>query len=95
MASPMKNRNNDRWSRVGSASTDHGRWNFSTPLAKNARIGARLWGLYRGGCVIVTYRRAHCCNNVASKAHVRAMTKLRNQSELTQIADFEGEKGGG
>jgi hypothetical protein len=40
------------------------------------------------------YRRAHCCNNVASRAHVRLMTKLRNQSELAQTADFGGEKGG-
>jgi hypothetical protein len=41
------------------------------------------------------YRRAHCCNNVASRAHVRPITKLRNHSELTQTADFGGEKGGG
>jgi hypothetical protein len=45
--------------------------------------------------VIVRYRPAHCCSNVASRAHVRLMTKLRNQSELTQTADFGGENGGG
>ena len=45
--------------------------------------------------MIVRYRRAHCCNIVASRAHVRLIAKLRNQSELTQIAYFGGEKGGG
>ena len=43
----------------------------------------------------VRYRRAHCCNNVASRAHVRLIAKLRNHKELTQIAYFGGEKGGG
>jgi hypothetical protein len=43
----------------------------------------------------VRYRRAHCCNNVAKSAHVRLMTKLRNHSELTQIAYLGGENGGG
>jgi hypothetical protein len=41
------------------------------------------------------YRRAHCCNNVASRALVRLIAKLRNQSELTQTADFGGVNGGG
>ena len=45
--------------------------------------------------MIVTYLRAHCCNNVARSAHVRPITKLSNQRELTQIANFGGENGGG
>ena len=43
----------------------------------------------------MTYLRAHCCNSVASSAHVRLMAKLENQNELTQIAYVGGEKGGG
>ena len=38
------------------------------------------------------YLRAHCCSNVARRAHVRLIAKLRNQSELTQMACFDGEK---
>ena len=41
------------------------------------------------------YRRAHCCSNVARRAHVRLITRLKNQSELTQTAWFGGENGGG
>ena len=41
------------------------------------------------------YKRAHCCNKIANRAHVRLMTKLKNQSELTQTADAGGENGGG
>lgn len=41
------------------------------------------------------YRRVHCCNQVASSAHIRLRHKLKNQSELIKIADREGEKGGG
>ena len=41
------------------------------------------------------YRRAHCCNDVANSAAVRLITKLRNQSELTQMAYLGGENGGG
>ena len=44
---------------------------------------------------MLTYRRAHCCNNVASSAHVRLIDKLKNQSELTQMEYCGGEKGGG
>lgn len=33
------------------------------------------------------YRRAHCWNNVAIKAQVKLITKLNNQSQLTQTAD--------
>jgi hypothetical protein len=66
---PAKNRNRERCSIVGSASTAHGRRNLSTPSAKNARMRARLCGLYRGW-VTLRYRRAHCCSNVASRAHV-------------------------
>ena len=40
------------------------------------------------------YRRVHCCNRVASKALVRLMAKLENQSEFTQIAYLGGENGG-
>src|SRR6266702_3738007 len=45
---PAKNRNRETCSNVGNASTAHGRRNFSTPSEKNARIRARLCGLYRG-----------------------------------------------
>jgi hypothetical protein len=45
--------------------------------------------------VILRYRRAQYCNNVASIAHVRLMFKLKNQSEITQMEDMGGEKGGG
>jgi hypothetical protein len=78
-----KKRNSDRCGRAGNASTAKEGEKFSSPLAKNARIDALRWGLYRGGCVIVTYRRAHRCSNMASRAHMRLMTKLRNQSKVT------------
>ena len=39
------------------------------------------------------YRRAHWCNNVASRAQVRLMARLRNQSELTQTAYTGGTNG--
>ena len=41
------------------------------------------------------YLRAHCCNDVAKRAQVRLVTKLKNQSEFTQTALFGGENGGG
>ena len=37
------------------------------------------------------YRRAHLCMNVANIAQVRLITRLKSQSEFTQIADFEEE----
>jgi hypothetical protein len=40
------------------------------------------------------YRRAHRCTNVADKAQVILMAKLKNQSELTQTACFGTEKSG-
>ena len=45
--------------------------------------------------MILTYRCAHCCNDVANGAAVRLITKLRNQSEFTQMAYIGGENGGG
>ena len=39
------------------------------------------------------YRRAHFWSNVAKSPHVRLMTKLRNQSELTHTAEVGGENG--
>jgi hypothetical protein len=45
--------------------------------------------------VNLRYRRAHCCSNVASRAQVILITKLRNQSALTQMAKFGGVNGGG
>ena len=39
------------------------------------------------------YRRAHCWSNVAKSAHVRLMSRLRNQSELTHTAEAGGENG--
>ena len=41
------------------------------------------------------YRRVHCWNMVASKAPVRLMARLENQSKFTQIAYLGGENGGG
>ena len=78
-------------SRVGNASTAQETCHLSTPSEKNARSRARLCGLYRDGCVILMYRRAHFCMNVANIAQVRLIDTLKNQSELTQMADFEGE----
>jgi len=89
---PAKKRNRERCRREGNASTTAGKCKSSTPLKKNARMRARLCRLYRGGWVILMYRRAHCCSNVARKAHVRLMVKLRNHSILTQMACFCGEK---
>ena len=38
------------------------------------------------------YLRAHCCREVASSAQVRLITRLKNQSELNQMADMGGLK---
>ncbi len=64
---------------------------LSTPSEKNARSRARLCGLYRDRCVILMYRRAHFCTNVANIAQVRLITALKIQSELTQMVETEGE----
>src|SRR6266702_972138 len=86
-----KKRKRERCKIVGNASTTLGRRRLSTPSEKKARIRPRVCGLDRG-CVSLIYRRTHCCNNVASKAHVRLMAKLKNQSELTQMAYIGGVK---
>ena len=91
MTRPTKKRKRDRCSRVGNASTAHKTCHWSTPSEKNARSRARLCGLYRDDRVILMYRRAHLCMNVANIAQVRLIDTLKNQSELTQMADFEGE----
>src|SRR6266702_3353752 len=41
------------------------------------------------------YLCAHCCSNVASRAQVRPIIKLKNQSAFTQTAWFGGENGVG
>ena len=41
------------------------------------------------------YRRDHWCSDVANRAQVRLMTKLKNHSEFTQIAYLGGENWGG
>jgi len=41
------------------------------------------------------YRRAHYRANVANIAHVRLITKLKDQSVFTQTAYVGTEKGGG
>jgi len=41
------------------------------------------------------YRRAHWRSITAKSAHVRLITKLKNQSEFTQIAYLDGENGSG
>ena len=64
---------------------------LSTPSEKNARRRARLCGLYRDGCVILIYRRAHFCMNVAHIAQVRLISTLKDQSEFTHTAELEGE----
>src|SRR5712671_6058259 len=94
---PQKNKNSERCNRAGNPSTTRGTCSSSTPLAKNARIRARFSGLCRTGRVTLMYmyRRAHWCKDVARRAQVRLIDKLRNQSEFTQIAYLGGEKGGG
>ena len=87
---PPKNRKTEMCRRVGNASTAQGRCNLLMPSAKKERIRARLWGPYRGW-VILTYRRTHCLRRVARSAQARLIVKLRNQSELTQMAYFGGE----
>lgn len=47
------------------------------------------------GWVIVTYRRVHWCSNVANRAEVRLMARLKNHREFTQTAYSGGEKAGG
>lgn len=51
----------------------------------------RLCGPYRDGCVILMYRRAHFCMNVANIAQVRLISTLKNQSEFTHMAELGGE----
>jgi len=41
------------------------------------------------------YRRAHWRTIIAKSALVRLITKLKNQSEFTQMAYLGGENGGG
>ncbi len=77
-------------SRVGTASVANRKCKLSVLLKKNSRIRARLCGLL-SGWVTLMYRRVHCCNRVASKALVRLMAKLENQSEFTQMAYLGGE----
>src|SRR5580658_1784211 len=95
MASPPKKRNRERCSSVGSPSTAHGICILSTPSAKNARIRARISGLHLVRRARRRYRRAHCCNDVAHKAQLKLMTKLKNQREFTKTAYLGGENEGG
>jgi hypothetical protein len=37
--------------------------------------------------------RDHCCNDIAKSAYVRLITRLKNQSEFTQMAYLGGENG--
>ena len=91
---PAKNSDTETCINVGNASTTIEKWLLSTPSAKKERIRARLCRLERV-CVTLRYLRAHCCSNVASRAQVTLITKLENQSELTQTANVGGENGGG
>jgi hypothetical protein len=50
-----------------------------------------LCGLYRDGCVILMYRRAHFCMNVAHIAQVRLISTLKNHSEFTHMEELGGE----
>jgi hypothetical protein len=90
---PAKKRRIEICSRDDNASITKGIWNVAVPLAKNARVRACFSGLYPDGRVTATYRRAHCCDIVANRAVMRLTTKLRNQSEFTQMALLEGENG--
>jgi hypothetical protein len=45
--------------------------------------------------VNLVYRRDHWCNDVAKRAHVRLITRLKNHNEFTQMADLGGENGSG
>src|SRR6266702_5915398 len=89
-----KKRKRERCRSVGNASTAQGRCSFSMPSAKNAWIHARLWGLYHVW-VILMYRHAHCCSNMARRLHVRLMARLKNQSVLTQTVYVCGENASG
>src|SRR5258708_39181963 len=87
---PTKKRKTERCSRVGTVSVANRKCMLSTLLKKNSRSRARFSGL-PSGWVTLMYRRVHCCNRVASKALVRLMAKLENQSEFTQMAYPGGE----
>src|SRR5712691_1275100 len=89
MTRPAKNKKTDMWRRAGMASTVRGRWKRETPSAKNERMKARLW-MARWGWVRWRYRRAQRCWSVARRAQKRLMTRLRNQSTLTQTAEAGG-----
>jgi len=91
MTRPAKNKKTDMWRRAGMASTVRGRWKRETPSAKNERMKARLW-MARWGWVRWRYRRAQRCWSVTRRAQKRLMTRLRNQSALTQTAEFGGRK---
>src|SRR6266576_2083318 len=91
MRVPIKNRKREMCSKVGNASIVQETCHLSTPSEKNARSRARLCGLYRDGCVILMYRRAHFCTNAANIAEVRLISMLKNQSEFTHMAELAGE----
>src|SRR5216684_6889384 len=87
---PTKKRKTERCSRFGTASVANRKCTLSALLKKNSRSRARFCGL-PSGWVTLMYRRVHCCNRVASKALVRLMAKLENQSKFTQMAYLGGE----
>jgi hypothetical protein len=92
---PAKNRNTERCRNVGINSTTNRSRDLLRPSAKNARIRACLCRLSGSSlAVTLTYRCAHCCTNVADRAQVILITKLKNQSELTHTACFGTEKSG-
>src|SRR5579863_6319832 len=89
MTRPAKNRNTETWRSAGMASTAMARWKRVTPSAKKDRMRARLW-IATWGCVFRRYRRAQRCWRVPIRAQKRLMTRLRNQSTLTQTAEAGG-----
>ena len=54
-----------------------------------------MWIVHNARDVLTIYRRAHRCNNVAHRAQLMLMTRLKNQSEFTQTEYLGGENGGG
>jgi hypothetical protein len=56
------------------------------PSARYSRILACVYGVRRFRTA-TRYRRAHCCNEIANRAHPRLRIKLENQRQLTNVQD--------
>jgi hypothetical protein len=90
MGSPTKKRRREMWISVGTALTINEMCDFLRPSAKNVRVLARSRGVC---CCLVSlrYEYAHWWIKTASRALVRLITKLKDQSALTHIEYTRGE----